>query len=380
MTELQNKFAQIQTEMNDEFIERTEEITGCVTAILARQHMLMIGVAGTAKSLLTDNLCNRIEGANYFQWLLTKFSTPEEVFGPVSLRALENDRYTRITKNKLPEADIVFLDEIFKSNSAILNALLTLINERKFHNNGKPITVPLQSMFGASNELPESEELGALYDRIMFRYDVKYIAEDSDFMKMLKITTGSAPQTTITLDELGEAQQEVDAVIIPDTIMELLVQIRSELRNEGVIASDRRYKQSLSAIRSHAWLNGRDRATEDDVEILKHILWSQPAEIKTVERTVLGTTNPIMRKITELLDQAEEIQKEAQDTIKEDENSKSKFGPEANIKLRRIKEQFEEIKKELASHGRNTEKVVEAQEKVQTINKWVLSELLGLDI
>ena len=225
MTELQNKFAQIKTEMNNEFIERDDEITGCVTAILARQHMLMIGVAGTAKSLLTDNLCNRIEGANYFQWLLTKFSTPEEVFGPVSLRALENDRYTRITKNKLPEADIVFLDEIFKSNSAILNALLTLINERKFHNNGKPITVPLQSMFGASNELPESEELGALYDRIMFRYDVKYIAENSDFMKMLKITTGSAPQTTITLDELGEAQQEVDAVIIPDTIMELLVQM-----------------------------------------------------------------------------------------------------------------------------------------------------------
>ena len=113
--------------------ERYEPVTGLLVALIARTTVFFLGPPGTAKSLLVRDLCARIAGKPiYFEWLLTKFSTPEELFGPVSLKALENDRYTRVTAGKLPEAHIVFIDEIFKASAGILNSLLTVLNERKF--------------------------------------------------------------------------------------------------------------------------------------------------------------------------------------------------------------------------------------------------------
>ena len=134
MAEHLAKIARIRDELNRSFLERADLIDGALTALLSSNHVLVIGPPGTAKSMLADELCRRIEGANYFQWLLTKFSTPEEIFGAVSLKGLEEDDYRRVTLHKLPEAHIAFLDEIFKANSSILNALLTVINERVFHN------------------------------------------------------------------------------------------------------------------------------------------------------------------------------------------------------------------------------------------------------
>ena len=146
--------------------------------------------------------CRRIEGANYFQWLLTKFSTPEEIFGAVSLKGLEQDDYRRVTTHKLPEAHIAFLDEIFKANSSILNALLTIINERLFHNGRERIAVPLITLFGASNELPDEEELTALYDRFMLRFMADYISEEFRFLKMLEATR-PAVRTTAAFRRTG---------------------------------------------------------------------------------------------------------------------------------------------------------------------------------
>jgi hypothetical protein len=126
------------------------------------------GSPGTAKSALVRAIAQAF-GGSYFERLLTKFSTPEELFGPISLKALEQDRYERVTAGKLPEAEFAFVDEVFKANSAILNSLLTAMNERLFHNDGAPAQMPLVSLFGASNELPEGKELEALFDRFRDR-------------------------------------------------------------------------------------------------------------------------------------------------------------------------------------------------------------------
>ena len=143
----QEKLKKIREELKQAFLERSDLIDGALCALLSSQHLLVIGPPGTAKSMLADEICRRILGAQYFQWLLTRFSTPEEIFGAVSLKGLEQDDYRRVTSHKLPEAHIAFLDEIFKANSSILNAILTLINERLFHN-GKEITsVPLLTLF-----------------------------------------------------------------------------------------------------------------------------------------------------------------------------------------------------------------------------------------
>ncbi|MBO1913292.1 AAA family ATPase, partial [Microvirga sp. 3-52] len=128
-------------------------------------------------------------GTEYFQWLLTRFSTPEEVFGPLSLKDLEQGVYKRNTATKMPEAHLVFLDEVFKANSAILNSLLTLINERLFYNSGPPTRVPIISVIGASNEYPEEDEnLEALFDRFILRFEVKRIEEEANFISMMKAT------------------------------------------------------------------------------------------------------------------------------------------------------------------------------------------------
>lgn len=366
-------------ELGDEFVERDDEIVGTMCAILSKQHLFMVGKPGTAKSMLIDTICARVTGAEYFQWLLTKFSTPEEVFGPISLKALEHDQYSRITVNKLPEAHIGFLDEVFKANSAILNALLTIANERKYHNNGHPVKVPLQSLFGASNELPESEELGALYDRFLLRYTIGYIADDGDFMKMIQSKKPSNP-TTITLAELAVAQAEVELVDMPEEMVSLMIQIRADMRNEGVIASDRRYKNSIDILKAHAWLDGRTAVAEDDMVMLSHILWSQPAEIKVVQRVIMGASNPLINTVMELLDQAEEVFAVCMDNIKNDDTNISNEGVEANVKLKKISEDVANHLTTAESQGRQTQPIEDVLDKIIVMNRTVLKDCLGLII
>jgi MoxR-like ATPase len=367
------KLLQIEQELKKTYFERGEEIRGSILALLARQHVLLLGPPGSAKSLMVEDLCGRI-GGNYFDWLFTKFTTPEEIFGPISLKALEQDKYTRITTGKLPEAHIAFLDEVWKASSSILNALLRIVNERKFDNNGAPQKVPLLTLFGASNELPESSELSALYDRFLLRYVTQYIADPQNFVNMLAIPQAPV-DAKITLDELFLMQAEADKVAIPDEVYIAIVNLKEILKKENIISSDRRYKQALSLIRSSAYLSGRAQAAIEDLTILQHVLWSQQSEQKTVQKIVLSTINPILSRIQEILDMAMEIHHQALDpNILKDAEKASKTGIEANVKLKKVQKDLSELSPTPAT----AHMVADAQAKIAAYQDELAEKLLGL--
>lgn len=272
--------------LNSKFVEREEVVDALFISMVARQHTLLIGPPGTAKSGLVMEFSRLFEGMDYFQWLLTRFSTPEELFGPVSLRELENGVYKRNTANKLPETQLTFLDEIFKANAAILNALLTLINERLFYNNGTPIKTPLISVIGGSNEYPEEGEgLEALFDRFLLRFELDYIGEDANFLSMMKNDSAfvQLPEK-LKLNEILQLQEFSDMVIVPDEVLQTLLNVRSALQAEGIRPSDRRFRQSLSLLKAQATLDGRNTVKSEDIMILRNGLWETiDQKNKTIE-------------------------------------------------------------------------------------------------
>ena len=273
ITDLQ-KLEEIRQALNAKYVERENVVEGILVALLSRQHMLMIGPAGTAKSALSVELAEIVQGTTYFQWLLTRFSTPEEVFGPLSLKDLEKGIYKRNTISKMPEANLVFLDEIFKANSAILNSLLTLINERIFYNDETPVRVPLISVIGASNEYPEEGDgLEALFDRFLLRFELDYIVDETNFLSMMKGTGQKQIMPSMTMGELIHLQFLTDIVTIPEEVYETLTDIRNELFDEGIRPSDRRFKQSLSILKAKAVLNQRQVVNVSDIVILENVLW-----------------------------------------------------------------------------------------------------------
>jgi MoxR-like ATPase len=245
-------------------------------------------------------------GATYFERLLTKFSTPEELFGPLSLPALERGRYERVTTGTLVEAHIGFVDEVFKANAAILNSLLTVVNERLYHEGGGAKAVPLLSLFGASNELPEDAGLAALHDRFLLRVTVPYLTEDQNLRSLL-LGQPSAPSANLTLDELRAAQAEVENVQLTDAALDAIVTIRRELASEGVEVSDRRWKACAKLVRAKAWLNGEATATDEHCEVLVHALWSEPPQQRLVERMVSKVVNPLNLEAVELEDAARDL-------------------------------------------------------------------------
>ncbi len=374
MADALRKLASIRGELNQLFFERSELVDGALCALMSASHVLVIGPPGTAKSMLADELCRRIEGARYFQWLLTRFSTPEEIFGAVSLRALENDDYRRVTDHKLPEAHIAFLDEIFKANSSILNALLTLINERVFHNGRERVAVPLITMFGASNELPDEEELTALFDRFMLRFMVDYIGEEFRFLKMLE---GGAPatRTTLTLAELETLRAAAAAIPVPGAILRAIAELRRALLAEQIVVSDRRWRNSLALLRAHATLNGRDRVADDDLILLEHALWKDPEEIPKVRDAIRRLVKGFEDEARELLIQGQELREYAARQWESDELRKRAV-VEAHAKLANLLNRFDHLIRDAGENGRATGGIVAMRAQVKEIQQALLREAL----
>jgi MoxR-like ATPase len=365
--------ARIRDELDQAFVERGEVIEGALVALLSRSHLLLVGPPGTAKSMLADELCRRIEGAAYFQWLLTKFTTPEEIFGAVSLKALEADEYRRVTAGKLPEAHIAFLDEVFKANSSILNAILTLVNERRFHNGRTIETVPLLTLFGATNELPEEDELAALYDRFLVRFVIGYVQEDFRFLRMIQAVAAPNP-TTISLAALAELQQQAAQLPVPAAVLRHVADVRRELGRKQIVASDRRYRQALGALRAHALLARRSAVSEDDLAFLEHVLWRDPAEQAEVRATLRVLVRGHEDEVRELLFQSRELREYALRTW-ESRDQRARAVLEVQTKLRHILQRVDSIVDSARQGGRSVGRALEIRDEIVAIEQETLRSL-----
>jgi MoxR-like ATPase len=300
------KLQQLRRELNDYFIERSEVVDGLLAALLSREHVLLLGPVGTAKSMLAQELCQRIDSATYFGWLLTKFSTPEELFGPISLAGLERDEFRRVTDRKLPAAHIAFLDEIFKSSSAILNSLLAILNERVFHNGTESEPVPLLTLVAASNELPEEGELLALYDRFLLRFQLGYIDDDSAFLDLLKLDQEPLGDTSLSLAELDELSKAARDVHMPEAILQDIVALRGELDRRSIEVSDRRYRKAVDILKAYAFLAGRRQVESADLDKLEHILWSEPDQRQEIANAIVQMVQRFRLESTDLCEKAQQ--------------------------------------------------------------------------
>ncbi len=370
-----NAFEKIRNELSATYLEREEVVEGLLCALVAGQHVLLLGPPGTAKSELAHELCKRVEDARYFQWLLTRFTTPEELFGPISLKGLEQDRYVRVTDGKLPRAHVAFLDEVFKASSSILNTLLAILNERRFDGGDGPAQVPLFSMVGAANELPEDDELAALYDRFLLRYQVDYLKEDFRFLQML--SGGSASEhTSVTMAELTAAQQKASAVAIPGEVLRDVAELRRRLTEKDVVVSDRRWRHSLDLLRARAALHGRERVTGDDLGLYNHMLWSDPSEKAIVEECLREVAHGHEDEAEKLLYQAREIAENARGPH-EDEDAADAAAVEALAKLHDLQRRLDAILSEAQARGRAVERVTTFRDEVRGMVRALLAAEQG---
>ena len=252
--ELKTKIQVLFNSLNQGLVERESILKMALLTVLAGENLLLIGPPGTAKSLIARRIAQTLtaddNSSDYFEYLLTKFSTPEEIFGPLSIAALKADCVKRNTTGYLPTVRIAFLDEIFKASSSILNALLTILNERKYHNGAEVQDVPMQALIAASNELPTGqEELSALYDRFLVRVFIDYVKPEN-LPQLFEKTPERANVTPFTIDELEAIRKAANEVSIPPEIVQAIQQIWQKHRetfkeDRREQLSDRRLKKVI---------------------------------------------------------------------------------------------------------------------------------------
>jgi MoxR-like ATPase len=277
--------------------EREEIVAVSLLSVIAGQSVFLYGPPGTAKSLIARRIKCAFQDASYFEYLMQRFSTPEDVFGPVSIAELRQDKYVRKTENYLPSAEIAFLDEIWKSSPAILNTLLTIVNERTFRNGQKIVDVPLRGLIAASNEIPEPNKgLDALYDRFILRMEVMPLKKWDDFEKMIassNVSNDVKPRNPITAEKWDDIRKESADVAVPEQIFTVIkiIRLMIEKHNQSnpdsiIYVSDRRWQKAISILKVSAYLNGHQEVTTTDTLLLRHMLWSSNSNMEVVHGIV----------------------------------------------------------------------------------------------
>lgn len=274
--------------LKERFVGRDEVVDLIALAMVAREHLFLYGPPGTAKSALIRQFAQGIDG-RYFEYLLTRFSEPNEIFGPIDIARLREGTVATVTAGMLPEAEVVFLDELFNANSAILNNLLTVLNERVYRRGAEVHRLPLISLFSASNHLPEDNALRALFDRFLLRCQVKNLKREA-MPGLLRagwnLETAKPLTTTVSAADLGRLSMAVPEMDL-SSVMNDYVEIVFKIRDLGIAYSDRRAVKVMKLLAASALLCGRRQPNASDMWVLRYV-WDREEQIEPLAALVNG--------------------------------------------------------------------------------------------
>lgn len=324
------RFKQLLGEMNRGIYEKETEISLSLLAALAGESIILLGPPGVAKSMVARQLKTAFRDAQSFEYLMSRFSTPDEIFGPVSIQKLKtSDTYERAMEGYLPTADVVFLDEIWKAGPAIQNTLLTVINEKIFRNGNREMHLPLKLLVAASNELPaKGEGLEALWDRFVIRIESRPIKLEKNFRAMLLESHADFSGSTgilghadfadnadfsdlkITAEEYAEWTERIDKIGVKIEVLDAISAIRKSLRavnvdeaaeRRNIYVSDRRWKNIVRLLRTSAFMQDREEVDICDLLPIYHCLWQEPEERDAIRNIVIRALfSPFADKLVEM--------------------------------------------------------------------------------